>query len=81
MDGAFAVTSQLERIAHQTGPVLAHIECMLLVVRRLGATIWDDHLNNTHPIEQHTITFFIRVMDADIGKDDALAIIKTLEAD
>lgn len=76
MDGAFAVTSQLQRVGHQTSTVLADIKGVFLVVRLLGTAVGNNHLDDTDAVEESSLAVFIHVVGTYVGNDNTLAVVE-----
>lgn len=76
VDGALAVASQLERVGHETGAVLAHVKGVLLVVRGIRVAVGHNHLDNRDAVEERTLAVLVGVVDGHVGNDNALAVVE-----
>ncbi|KAI6749781.1 hypothetical protein HG531_007046 [Fusarium graminearum] len=52
VNSSLAVTSQFQRVGHETGSILTNVESVLAVVRRIGVAVGNDHLYNTDSVEE-----------------------------
>jgi len=77
LDGSLAVTACLQRVGHQTHAILANIECMLPVVRKIRIAVRDDHLGNTEAIEHHAASLLVHVVDRHIRDNDSFTVVKS----
>lgn len=76
VDSTLAITSQLERVGHQTGTILTNVESVLLVVRRLGVTVGNHHLDDTDAVEQGALSLLVLILHADVGQNNTLAVVE-----
>lgn len=76
VNGTLAVTSQLERVGHQTSSILTNVKCVLPVVRRIRVAVRNNHLDNADTVEECALTVLVVVLHADIGEDNTLAVVE-----
>lgn len=70
LDGAKAVTSQLQVISHDTGTNITKIECSLLVEGVTRVTVGDRHVGQGETVED------VATIVTDIVKNHALSLIE-----
>lgn len=76
VNSTLAITSQLERVGHQTSTILTDVESVLLVVRRFGVTVGNHHLDDTDAVEQSALSLLVLILHADVGEDNTLAVVE-----
>lgn len=76
MDGTLAIAAQFQRVRHETGAVFTDVKGVLLVMRRIGAAIRDNHLGHTDAVKQSTITVLVGVVHPDVGDHNTLTVVE-----
>jgi len=77
VDGALAITSELQRVGHETGTILTDVESVLLVVRRVGVTVGNDHLDDTDTVEESALAVLMLILHANIRQNNTFTVVKS----
>jgi hypothetical protein len=76
MNCPLAVASEFKGVRHVSGAVLSEVKGVFLMMGYFGASVRNHHLGYTDAVKQRSGTAFVRIVHADVGENNPLAVVE-----